>query len=184
MPRSKRDPRLLLRGKAVIRTLRPLLLSLGLAFSAVVHADFNDGVVAFAAGNYEKALQTFIPLAETSDHALAQYFLARMYADGRGVERNADEAAKWYRKAAEKGVKEAQYRLGALYERGEGVPRDLEYAFGWYSVASHLGLAKATAARDAARGNLQGEALTAATALAEDLIAKYGQVPRTTAVEQ
>jgi TPR repeat protein len=107
-----------------------------------------------------------------------------MYGDGRGVERDIDEAAKWYRKAAEKGVKEAQFRLGGLYERGEGVPKDLEYAFGWYSVASHLGLARAQPARDAVRGRLQGEALDAATALAADLTAKYGQVPRTTAVEQ
>jgi len=138
-------------------------------------AEFNDGVAALVAGDFDKALQTFVPLAETSDHAYAQYFLARMYADGRGVEKNPEEAAKWFRKAAEKGIQDAQFRLGGLYERGEGVPQDLEYAYGWYRVSAHIGNPKAQAAIDSASEKLGPDELAEAQALAQDLIAKYGK---------
>ncbi len=152
--------------------------------AAPARADFNDGVAAFVAGDFDKAMQTFLPLAETSDHAYAQYFVARMYADGRGVDKNPEEAAKWFKKAAEKGVQDAQFRLGGLYERGEGVPQDLEYAYSWYAVSAHIGNAKASAALAATAGKLSKDELTQANKLAQDLIAKYGNVPRSTSVAQ
>ncbi|MEQ8495031.1 MAG: tetratricopeptide repeat protein, partial [Gammaproteobacteria bacterium] len=136
-----------------MRRIVPLTLVLALA-TGVARADFNDGVVALMMGNYDQALQTFVPLAETSDHAFAQYFLGRMYAAGQGVEKNAETAAEWYRKAAEKGVADAQVRLGEMYENGEGVPADMEYAFGWYSVAAHLGNPKGNEGRERATAGL------------------------------
>lgn len=155
--------------------LRMILAAFALAVSLGAHADFNDGVAALVSGDFDKALKTFVPLAETSDHAYAQYFLARMYADGRGVDKNPEEAAKWYRKAAEKGIQDAQYRLGGLYERGEGVPQDLEYAYGWYSVSAHIGNPKAAAAIETAGSKLGPDELKEAQALAQDLITKYGK---------
>ncbi len=157
------------------QTITRVTLLLLCALATNVRADFNDGVAAMVAGDFEKALQTFVPLAETSDHAYAQYFLARMYADGRGLEKNPAEAAKWFRKAAEKGVPEAQFRLGKLYEHGVGVPQDMEYAYGWYGVSAHLGNAKATAALKAAKDNLAPAELQKADALSQDLIAKFGK---------
>lgn len=168
-------------------TPSPLIVVAGLVLGLLAssaRADFNDGVAAMVAGDYAKALESFVPLAETADHAYAQYFLGRMYADGRGVEKSSEEAAKWFRKAAEKGVQEAQVRLAGFYEHGEGVPKDLEYAYGWYSVAAHLGSAKAGAARDLAAGQLPPASLKEAQALAADLIAKYGKIPRATSVSQ
>jgi uncharacterized protein len=159
-------------------------LVLGLCWLQPAQADFNDGVTALIAGNYDKALETFVPLAESSDHAYAQYFLARMYAEGRGVDKNPAEAAKWYRKAAEKGVQDAQYRLGGMYERGEGVPQDIEYAYGWYSVSSHIGNPKADASLQAASAKLKANELREAEALSRDLIAKYGKVAKATSVAQ
>ena len=160
-------------------TITRVALLLLCALATNVRADFNDGVAAMVAGDFDKALQTFVPLAETSDHAYAQYFLARMYADGRGIEKNPAEAAKWFRKAAEKGVREAQFRLGGLYEQGTGVPQDLEYAYGWYGVSAHLGNVKAATALKSARGNLTPQELQKAEALAQDLIAKFGKVAST-----
>ena len=147
-------------------------------------ADFNDGVVALMTGHYEQALETFVPLAETSEHAYAQYFLARMYAAGQGVDQDFDVAAEWYRKAAEKGVGDAQYRLGKLYEMGEGVPEDMEYAFGWYAVAAHVGNAKAAEALETATPKLSDKELIEAKKLARELINKYGVVPKSTARTQ
>lgn len=154
------------------------------ALSPASRADFNDGVVALMTGKYEEALQTFVPLAETSKHAYARYFLGRMHEAGQGVPKDPKVAAQWYQKAAEQGVADAQYRLGLLYERGEGVPGDMEYAYGWYSVAAHLGNAKGTEALQQARGQLSGNELVEAEKLSRDLINKYGQVPESTARSQ
>ena len=162
---------------------RALALCLGLllAFATgVARADFNDGVLALMTGDYDKALKTLVPLAETSNHAYAQYFLGRMYSEGRGVEKNLQEGAKWYRKAAEKGVQDAQFRLGGLYEAGEGVPQDMEYAFAWYSVSAHIGNTKAEAAMQAAAAKLSPDEMKSANLLSADLIQKYGTVPEST----
>jgi TPR repeat protein len=159
-----------------------LLLLILLANPAA--ADFNDGVVALMMGKYDEALQTFVPLAESQDHAYAQYFLGRMYAGGQGVEQDEAKAAEWYRKAAEKGVGDAQYRLGDMYENGTGVPADLEYAYGWYSVAAHVGNAKGAQAFERARDRLSAEELVEAEKLSRDFIEKYGSVPQSTARQQ
>jgi TPR repeat protein len=169
----------------VSQSLKPLLLATILGLSPTLAlADFNDGVAAFVAGDLDKALSIFVPLAETSDHGYAQYFLGRMYADGRGVEKSAQEAAKWFRKAAEKGVKEAQFHLGGLYERGEGVPQDYEYAYAWFTVAEKLGNPRAGAARTTCAAKLDPEGLKEAEALAADLTAKYGRVAPGTSVDK
>ena len=44
----------------------------------------------------------------------------RTYAQGEGVERDATEAMRWYRKAAEQGHAEAQFRLGEAYNQCHG----------------------------------------------------------------
>ncbi len=147
-------------------------------------ADFNDGVVALTMGDYDKAMSILLPLAETTDHAYAGYLVGRMHAAGQGVDKNLEEAAKWYRKAAESGVPDAQYRLGALYQKGNGVPRDMEYAYGWYKVAAHLGNAKAVAAVEQSGELLSPAERKEAEALSADLIEKYGQPPRSTARAQ
>ncbi|MEM7466535.1 MAG: tetratricopeptide repeat protein [Pseudomonadota bacterium] len=160
--------------------IRSIFLAIALLFSTNALADFNDGVVALMMGDYDKAVQILMPLAETADHAYAQYFVGRMFAGGQGVEQDYDAAAKWYRKAAEKGVGDAQYRLGSLYQKGRGVPKDMEYAYGWYSVAAHLGNAKAKDAQQVSASNLNDSEMKAAQNLSEDLIQKYGKIPKET----
>jgi len=155
-----------------------LLLSLG------ARADFNDGVVALMSGNYDKALSILLPLAETADHAYAQYFVGRMYAAGQGVEKDLEVAATWYRKASMLGVADAQYRLGGLYQTGDGVPRDMESAYGWYSVAAHLGNAKALSAVEQSAELLSSSEMKEAESLSADLIKKYGKTPAATSRTQ
>jgi len=155
-----------------------------LLIAGAARADFNDGVVALMGGKYELALKTFVPLAESSDHAYAQYFLGRMYENGQGVPKDVKAAAGWYRKAAEKGVADAQYRLAELYEQGQGVPPDREYAYGWYSVASHLGSAKADEALVRVKGQLAGNEKVEAEKLARELVIKFGATPISTARTQ
>ena len=42
--------------------------------------------------------------------------LGRMYANGRGVEQDDEQAVFWYRKAAEQGHASAQFNLGWMYD--------------------------------------------------------------------
>lgn len=163
---------------------RPLLAGLLLLIASHAHADFNDGVVALMAGKFDIALKIFVPLAETNNHAYAQYFLGRMYERGEGVPQDRKTAAEWYRKAAEKGVNDAQFRLASMYESGDGVQKDMEYAYGWYSVAAHLGSAKAGPALARTKGEMRADEFIEADKLSRDLITKYGTVPESTSRSQ
>jgi TPR repeat protein len=152
-------------------------LALLLSYATSTWADFNDGVVAHLMGQYEEALQTLLPLAETSDHPYAQYYLGVMYANGQGVEQDFDEAAKWYGKAAKQGVPQAQFRLGELYTKGQGVPQDFEYACAWFTVATHLGHAQASKALENTSQRLSPEELAEAKKLGTEFIQQYGKKP-------
>jgi len=60
-------------------------------------------------------------------------------ADGIGVTRDYFAAARYYRKAAEKGHVGAQYNLAFLYENGKGVKQDFAQAALWYRKAADQG---------------------------------------------
>ena len=57
--------------------------------------------------------------------------------------KNYDEAAKYYRQAAEKGHAGAQNNLGVCYKKGEGVEPDDAKAAYWYRKAAEQGLKEA-----------------------------------------
>jgi hypothetical protein len=69
----------------------------------------------------------------------AQLHLGLAFRNGKGVERNPEEAARWFRKAAQQGDLESQFYLGLLYDKGEGVPQDYAEALKWYSKAANQG---------------------------------------------
>lgn len=54
-------------------------------------------------------------------NARAQYNLALMYRNGKGVLKDDTEAVKWHLKAAEKGNAGAQTNLASMYKNGERV---------------------------------------------------------------
>lgn len=59
--------------------------------------------------------------------------------EGKGVEKNYEEAVKCFRKAAEQGHAVAHYYLGQMYWHGRGVPRDDLVALQWTQNAAELG---------------------------------------------
>jgi TPR repeat protein len=73
----------------------------------------------------------------------AQYYLARMYAHGCGVEKDESQAVSWYRQAAEQGNACAQNNLGWMYQEGCGVEKDDSQAVSWYRKAAEQGYALA-----------------------------------------
>lgn len=77
--------------------------------------------------------------AAANGSAQAQFEVAAIFSEGRLVEKNAEEAARWYERSAAQGFAPAQYRLGNLYEVGNGVEKDLEQARLWYQRAAEAG---------------------------------------------
>ena len=100
--------------------------------------DFDIGVMEFERGNYAIALREWKSLASVG-HMEAQYNLAWMYSNGKGVAQDYETAVKWYALAAEQGLAVAQYNLALKYDSGIGVPQNYKAAIKWYTLAAEQG---------------------------------------------
>ena len=114
-----------------------LVLSI-VCLTAPAWADFKAGVDASHRGDYATALRELRPLAEQG-HAVAQYNLGLLYANGQGVPKDDGQARQWYEKAAAQGRADAQVNLGILYDYGRGVPQDYKKAVYWYRLSAKQG---------------------------------------------
>ena len=112
----------------------PCLVMVLFFSAALMHAQQTDSDRTFFAESKIKA--------EAGD-ATNQFVLGTCYGSGRGVEKDAVEAVKWYHKAAEQGYAAAQYNLGAIYATGQGVTKDEAEAVRWYRKAADQGSAAA-----------------------------------------
>jgi TPR repeat protein len=119
-----------------------LLLVLAAALPASA-GPLEDGIAAYNAKNFDKAVELLRPLAEKSNNPQAQEKIGRLYHRGKGLPKDAGKAAEWYRKAAEQGDAPAAARLGSMYWIGDGVPRDPEQAAKWYALGASKGNALA-----------------------------------------
>ena len=104
----------------------------------VLAQDFNKGLAAYEAGDYDSALEEWNPLAEMGN-ASAQYKLGYMYKTGKGVPLDYGGAVRWYHLAAIQGNASAQSNLGFMYKTGKGVPQDFLQAYMWYEIANISG---------------------------------------------
>lgn len=77
-------------------------------------------------------------LASEGD-ANAQNNLGVLYATGRGVGQDDEEAARWYRLAADQKHAGGQGNLGLMYGAGRGVAKDLREAARWTRLAAEQG---------------------------------------------
>jgi hypothetical protein len=94
---------------------------------------------------YDEALRWYKAAAEAG-HPEARTSIGFMYFSGRGVERNFDEAGKWYRSAldglrvsASEGNIRAMRTLGFMYQNGLGVPVSIDAAVGQFTQAANSG---------------------------------------------
>lgn len=85
-----------------------------------------------------------------------QFKLGVMFANGQGVSRNEDEAAKLYRLAADSGYAPAQQALGTAYLYGKGVPKSSAEAARYYQLAAIQGDKSAQSTLGAMYGTGQG----------------------------
>ncbi len=96
----------------------------------------------------------------------AQHQLARLYLDGRGVEKNTARALELYRQAARGGDISARLELAETYSEGEGVARDPGRAYFWYVVLDQTRSFAIRMYADAARTALEEETSDATLAQA------------------
>ena len=90
-------------------TLKKLVIGLVLIslLTACAQQGFQKVGTAYRQGDYTTAIKEWRLLAQQGD-VNAQFNLAVMYSEGRGVQPDHVEAAKWYRKSAEQGHNKAQ----------------------------------------------------------------------------
>jgi hypothetical protein len=121
---------------------------------------FDAGLQAYEADRPDRAYRLWLSIAKQGDLA-AMRNLGYLLEHGLGIETNASEAAKWYSRAATRGLTSAQVNLAALFYAGNGVPRDNKLAAQWYARAARVGhahaqykLAQMIEAGEASAGNL------------------------------
>lgn len=115
---------------------RPILLLLVvLASAASAVAGYDEGMSAYRAGDYERALLELLDAA-SQGHPKAEYRLGCMYDAGKGVAIDPVEAARWLHRSAEQGHAPAQSYLGYLHREGRGVEQDYEESARWYRMAA------------------------------------------------
>ena len=121
----------------VIIALCTTFLLISMSFFSVAEEEnlFEEGIVAYEAGDYEKAKDLLIILAE-QDHSGSQFIIATMYNTGKGVKKDIDTAIRWYIQASNNGNASAAYMLASKYRYGDGVIQDYEQALKFYTIAS------------------------------------------------
>ena len=120
-------------------SVQAIIAAAGLALIALPAAgDYEDGVNAALAGDYDTAFREFtIAAGEGLD--LAQYNLGILYFTGQGVEQDYEIAFRWTEAAALQGHPGAQLNLGSLYYFGNGVRQDRDKAVEWYAISARAG---------------------------------------------
>lgn len=107
-----------------------LVLSLHAPLLAMA-ASFEDGVIAYDDGDYDKAREIWEKLADR-DNAASITNLANLYNKGLGVEKDTDYAFSLYKRAAERNYPQAEFALGFLFE----ARKDYKNANYWYEKAA------------------------------------------------
>ncbi|MEM7214938.1 MAG: peptidoglycan-binding protein [Pseudomonadota bacterium] len=80
-----------------------------------------------------------LKLAVEQNDPAAVFEIGRRYTNGIEIEKNLEEAARWYEHSAKLGFIPAQYLIGNFSEKGIGVPADRTIAEAWYEQAAQSG---------------------------------------------
>lgn len=129
-------------GAHKLNVLKKLFIGLSLGVAAMtVQADaYEDGLMAYAVGNFTGAGEAFMQAADEGNVG-AEHMLMRLFSENKIYAKDmAQETLKWTRKAAEKGVMQAQYALADIYAEKQG---NTKAAVEWYRKAAEQGHAEA-----------------------------------------
>ena len=115
---------------AMKKTLFTLLFLNTLLFAN----DFNLGVDAYKSGDFATALKLWEPYAKEGN-LKAQYSIATIYYEGKGVPQNYRKAIYWYQEAAKHEYAKAYAQIGLMYCKGEGVLKSYKKAVPYIQMA-------------------------------------------------
>ena len=126
-------------------------------------ADYMEGLRLFYLSKYPEATALLTAAAERGS-VQAQHFLAMMYENGSGIERDFARAAYWYGRTAEQGDREAQLTYAMICALGKGVEADIAAACHWATRSYHQGNEKARQTLEIIRAQASAEAAAATEA--------------------
>lgn len=106
--------------------------------SSSAWAGFQEGAAAYGKGDYQTALNEWMPMAQAGD-AQAENAVGALYDNGLGVTSDEAEAFRWYSMAASQNYPLAMRNLGTMYATGHGVPYNLQQAQLWLGKAAGAG---------------------------------------------
>ena len=99
-----------------------------------------DGGMGYCGAALQPDTEEIKAAAEAGNDA-AEFRLSQLYDSGRwGVDKDPQEAFKWYLLAAQGGMYEAMQKVAFKYEFGKGVDEDIREALKWYQKAHELRL--------------------------------------------
>ena len=79
-------------------------------------------------------------LSSNQGNSKAQFVLGKMHENGIGVEKNMEEAVRFFKLSADKDFHEAQYKLASMYsECSYGVEKNIDEAIRLFTLASASG---------------------------------------------
>lgn len=107
--------------------------------SAENAARFNEGVAAYDAGDFARAFDIWLPIAQENDLA-AMRNVALLLRDGKGVEKNPERALYFFERAGRAGLVSAQVNSAFMYLNGEGTAQDYKTASFWFHAAAVAGV--------------------------------------------
>jgi len=119
-------------------------------FPGAIQADYQAGLDAYLAGDFDRAVTEWQAVAESppgtvrpAERAETLYAIGMLFWTGQGVQQDTYEAASWLLLAAELHHPDAQNKLAFLYSIGQGVKQSDFQALKWWQAAANQGDADA-----------------------------------------
>lgn len=104
--------------------------------------NYQEGLRLLAANDLGNAVNLLLK-SSSEGHAAAKFELAKLYQEGKGVEKNAGEATNLLLASADAGNAQAAYELATMYESGEGIEKNEGEALNLYLKAGQAGSSEA-----------------------------------------
>jgi TPR repeat protein len=99
---------------------------------------FQEGVTAYDQGDFKRAFDIWLPLAQGGDLA-AMRNVALLMRKGEGTVKDPKRALWFYEEAGRKGFALAQLNAAFMYLEGDGIPKELDAAAFWFHEAALAG---------------------------------------------
>ena len=121
-----------------MKLLKAVMLTGFLAFSSIASADLTANIP-LNTSRFDTLAPTELINQAKAGNQQAQFFLAKRYQKGLGIQQNYQQAINWYTTAAKQDIAPAQLNLAMMYIRGEGVQPNAQQARYWLEKAAKLG---------------------------------------------